>query len=732
MSKTSKKHKKTKFQDQWLIDPILKLCTERVSENPTVAKCLYCKKTILVENYLEHLESTSHSQRTPEAHKVIISKISEEEEELNKTALKTYLNSEFHKRQLELLILHFVVENNLSFEVGGRFGTFLSSLKEHQLSQIKNISINSKKLSSMISHCIKPTLEEMALQDLMNFHYSLLLDIAKDCTGASHLSIMVRYYKNEDVQIKLLKNIEVKDSITGEAIYKILKEHVLTNDLVIRNLVGLSTDNGSIFSGAKIGLYGKLKEIFPNLYYQTCMCHNYDLIAEDSMEILPNEVIDLIKDISAEFSHLNAKKAEFEKIQEELKLPKKTPKKWVTTRWLSLDIFLEDFFEQLPAYIQYYGKEDKKMQSLLNKKLNQALIAFLKVMTDELCIYNKLYQNDNANPFSLYNYTRKHFLDLFCIIAKEEHTKLTFDEIKKMMFDLNQDFMNNDEILFSELKIKLRKLFDLTTLKTPEKKQFLRLKRNYINKCLRSMKSRCPLENPVFENFKALDLKNFSRTSWIGLFEAFPHLLDDESKALEELNLLRDLDLKELTREDQEPGIWEMWKNFKKKHGKTFPNIYKLGIVLLSLPVSTAAVEREFKQLKAIRTENRTSLKIETLNSVLVTKDAIEKEMFLDKKFVNTIYKRYGEFIQAEKERRNSKNAHSLEENLLQNSLEENQEEIIELTNLNQGNNSELDNIGEIQMSKEFVEKLEREQFEFDANDNSSLGCFFFPRSLIF
>ena len=124
MSKTSKKHQKTKFQDQWLIDPILKLCTERVSENPTVAKCLYCQKTILAENYLEHIELTYHSQRTPEAHKVIISKISEEEEELNKTALKTYLNSEFHKRQFELLILHFEDENNLSFEVGERFGTF--------------------------------------------------------------------------------------------------------------------------------------------------------------------------------------------------------------------------------------------------------------------------------------------------------------------------------------------------------------------------------------------------------------------------------------------------------------------------------------------------------------------------------------------------------------------------------------------------------------------------------
>jgi len=100
-----------------------------------VAKCLHCQKIIIAENYLEHIDSTYHSQRTPEAPKIVISKISEEEEELNKAALITCLNSEFHKKQLESMILHFVVENNLSFEVGERFGTFY--LRSKNISLVK-------------------------------------------------------------------------------------------------------------------------------------------------------------------------------------------------------------------------------------------------------------------------------------------------------------------------------------------------------------------------------------------------------------------------------------------------------------------------------------------------------------------------------------------------------------------------------------------------------------------
>jgi len=334
--------------------------------------------------------------------KLIIEEIYGEEQELNKTIMKSYLNAEFSKRQLELMILNFIIENNLSFELGERLGIFLNSLKEQHISQLNHISTNSKKLSLIVSNCIKPILEDMAVYDLKTYKFSLLLDIATDCIGSSHLCIMARYFKNGEVQTKFLKNIEIKDSMTGENINNLLKENILTSDLVRNNLIGLSTDNGRNFSGVFKGLYAKLKENYPNLFFQSCMCHNYDLIAEDAVKALPQEIIKLIKDISSEFSHSNTKKLGFEKIQEELRLPKKTPKKWVEYRWLSLGLFLEDFFDQLPAYMKNYSLEDKSNQKLLKNKLNIAFIAFLKIMTDEFCKYNKLYQSDKVNIFCLY------------------------------------------------------------------------------------------------------------------------------------------------------------------------------------------------------------------------------------------------------------------------------------------------------------------------------------------
>ena len=61
----------------------------------------------------------------------------------------------------------------------------------------------------------------------------------------------------------------------------------------------------------------------------------------------------------------------------------------------------------------------------------------------------------------------------------------------------------------------------------------------------------------------------------------------------------------------------------------------------MAFPTSTASVEREFKQLKFIKTLNRTSLKEETLDSILIAKDMITEDLISDKRFVNSIYSRY-------------------------------------------------------------------------------------------
>jgi len=126
----NKKHQNTKFQEYWLQDPVLKLCTER-SESDEEAKCVYCQKTLLAENYMDHVISARHA-KSPEAHKKIIDNLLQKENELNKTVMKTYLYADFNKKQMELKLVNFIVQNNLSFELGDRLSAFLVELsKEH-------------------------------------------------------------------------------------------------------------------------------------------------------------------------------------------------------------------------------------------------------------------------------------------------------------------------------------------------------------------------------------------------------------------------------------------------------------------------------------------------------------------------------------------------------------------------------------------------------------------------
>ena len=57
------------------------------------------------------------------------------------------------------MILHFVIQNNLSFELGDRLSDFLRSMKSEHV-QMKNLSLNAKKMSLIVLNCMKPSLEE--------------------------------------------------------------------------------------------------------------------------------------------------------------------------------------------------------------------------------------------------------------------------------------------------------------------------------------------------------------------------------------------------------------------------------------------------------------------------------------------------------------------------------------------------------------------------------------------
>ena len=54
------------------------------------------------------------------------------------------------------------------------------------------------------------------------------------------------------------------------------------------------------------------------------------------------------------------------------------------------------------------------------------------------------------------------------------------------------------------------------------------------------------------------------------------------------------------------------------RYKEAFPELYRLGVIAISLPVSTASCERSFSALRHIRTWVRNSIFNEKLDSVAV------------------------------------------------------------------------------------------------------------------
>ncbi|KAJ8914340.1 hypothetical protein NQ315_011328, partial [Exocentrus adspersus] len=107
----------------------------------------------------------------------------------------------------------------------------------------------------------------------------------------------------------------------------------------------------------------------------------------------------------------------------------------------------------------------------------------------------------------------------------------------------------------------------------------------------------------------------------------FPQLVDDIEKLNSEWRLLADLnELKTMDKSDIE-AFWSNIFSLKNQLNELmFPHLKKLMQGLLSLPHSSAAAERRFSQVTLLKTKLKNRLEIETLDTILHTKELINNQ----------------------------------------------------------------------------------------------------------
>jgi len=105
--------------------------------------------------------------------------------------------------------------------------------------------------------------------------------------------------------------------------------------------------------------------------------------------------------------------------------------------------------------------------------------------------------------------------------------KLPFEEVRNVFVGSSEYPAKDNKDYFLEMKLRLKNLFDITSLIALHKEEFSKVTREYIEEILESMENTIPLDDQVFNQIKALNVRQFSRSAWLNILELFPNLVQN-------------------------------------------------------------------------------------------------------------------------------------------------------------------------------------------------------------
>ena len=167
---------------------------------------------------------------------------------------------------------------------------------------------------------------------------------------------------------------------------------------------------------------------------------------------------------------------------------------------------------------------------------------------------------------------------------------------------------------------------------------------DFILQILKEFKYYLPFDDKVLSKISCLDPENFSNQDWLDLAHLFPNIIKPE-----EFHLFFDevsswaLDIEKLKLQKNnflDESCFDVVNFFSNLQiTRTFPLMSKLAKARLSLPHSSASVERVFSQFKLIKNERRNCLNNDTAQSLLITK--VNNIEMSDKKVLSEIYAQF-------------------------------------------------------------------------------------------
>jgi hypothetical protein len=552
---------------------------------------------------------------------------------------------------IEFKICKFVVENNLSFEVGEKLADLIKDLSNDPLT-LKKAYLDRKKISTIVCESFAPLIKNKIETKLAQSSFSILVDEVTDSSHKQYMATMVQYVDgNHNLASYLYSLKDTHEKRGAEGLYDILKEEVIDKPFG-KNLASIATDNASIMKGSKTGLGERISKLCPWIVHNFCISHGCNLVSQFATKGIPFQVESFVRSVYGHFAHSPQRISEWVDFQEAADLEPYRVLNYAVTRWLSLEASVSrvlERWEELRGYFNSANGEDvKKILKQFDKHENKIYLQFVKVMLKSINILNQVFQRKEMMILKVEKEIKHSFSSFMNLVLKDEfrllsvqdkcsllHRNQNLDVVSAKEDNLKnlEDFQKHFLSIYKTCGIDFKTITDKSKLD-----EILKVMRDFILRVAWKMKEILPLNDEFLSSITTLNPNEFLLSSWKELGERFVEIIikDDFEFFYRELESFEESlseNRKIFMANDSNPSKFYLSREIKDQ----YPSMSKLAITILSIPYSTADLERSFSQLKLIKTPLRNSLKDSTTESLLMTKIGFNLVDLADSATVDTL-----------------------------------------------------------------------------------------------
>lgn len=527
----------------------------------------------------------------------------------------------------------------------GNFIEFMEFLKkydvilaDHMSNAKKNALYTSPQIQNEILNLLGQHIRKSIVTDIIRAKYfTLIVDSTIDISKKDQMSLSIRYVNEYGfAEERFLKFIDLP-SASADTFYKSILTEIATLKIDISLCRGQAYDGASTMSGCIKGLQTRIKEHAPQAIYIHCVAHKLNLCLVESIsscteiKLFFGTLEQLYVFITESLPRLKI----FERIQKESDEKKMSLKKLSTTRWASHSKAVNSVFQNVQVIIETLENIVNGEITLNARQMAEANGLLKYVKTFEFVFMLIFWKDVLGKIYSLSNYLQKVEINLNTV------AKL----IKSTIVDLKK--LRGDDTCFNIFESDAKQLARRCGISDEYfSKRHKKVKHFHDEKADANIEN-CPRKKFQI-NVIYVTLDTFIQT----LTERFEDFLqiankficleaDVISSTIDNINCLKDLstfyksDINDSLITDEYKSFCALFQQLKKeeitlktdeilpylisnKLESSFPNIFIIYKIYLTIATNSSNAERSFNRLKNIKTYNRSTMTEQRLNDIAI------------------------------------------------------------------------------------------------------------------